>query len=370
MRKHLAVFAWIVLSCIWVTAQNPRNVVLYDLTSTDCGHCSCMDSLIRETILMAYPRTIPIALHSPYMASHFKDYQGNGLFYTFNSTLAPAGYLDGLGEELTWHQTFDSVASRYTSSPEAPVSLAVTAKIWDPVSRNVAITMNMTNIGSELSGNFRCQVFVTENNLKATHRVENGCATPDDTTGLPFRSEYFNDHVVRKVEFIPDTSVQNPVWGDSLIAPSWPAGGMVTKTWTVSIDTGWVEANCFLNIVIYKDNQDSLYKSEHLQAISESVTGAIGIDQPPTGIPQNGITLIYPNPGKDWVNIHFSVAEGGNCSFEIFDLYGRLVETVMYKSLAKGIYHVEYQVSTLPAGIYLWFFRSPQAESTGKLVIE
>jgi len=349
-------------------AQNPRNVVFYDLTSTDCGHCSCLDSMMRLFILPAYPQTIPIALHSP-INSAFMNYQGNELYGYFNAYFAPAGNIDGLGTYLTWHVVSDSLSSRYEKSPEALVSIQVVSKSWNPTSREVTLSAIMTNLGQEIEGVFRCQIFVTESNLKAMHRVESGCATPDDPGGLPFRHEYINEDVVRKVEFIRDTSQANPHWGNDLISPDWPSGEAVTKTWTIGIDTGWIPSNCYVNLVVYKDNQDSLYKSLHLQGLRESVTGGVGIKPVEYEVVRDDISLIYPNPASRWVNIHLSIANAGICKLDIYDIQGRQVEELMHQDLPAGLYNFELNAAELPAGSYLCRLTTATGEVIKKLVI-
>ena len=365
--KKLIMMLTILCSGFGAFTQNPRNVVLYDLTSTDCGHCSCMDSIIRIQILPDHPRTIPLALHSP-LNSSFGHFHGNALFFMFHAGFAPSGFIDGLGYAMTWEVTPDSIDSRYAASPEAPVLVTVNTKTWDPGSRTVTLSTTMTNLGPDLPGNYRYQVFVTEDNIKGMHRTQEGCSTPDDPGGLPFRHNYFNDHVVRTVVFIPSKASAS-AWGDSVIGPVWPSGFPVTKTVSVQIDTAWVEANCYMNLVVYHD-ADSLYKSAVQQAISECVVGGIGVGEIPGGKPFNGITLIYPNPASGRVNIHLEVATAGIWTLTLIDMQGRVVETLADQWLEEWIYNIETLVTQLPAGTYLCECRYPGGESVARLVVQ
>jgi len=113
-------------------AQNPRNVVLYNLTSTGCGPCSCMDSIIRNAVVPNSPRTVVIALHSPLGIgmSHFWNYQGNQIYYQFKSLFEPDGFIDGLGYDVLYTQVANAVQQRYTDSPEAPVEILIESKAW------------------------------------------------------------------------------------------------------------------------------------------------------------------------------------------------------------------------------------------------
>ncbi len=43
MKKLLLFPGLLLMPVLAVIAQNPRNVLIYNITSTDCGPCSCMD---------------------------------------------------------------------------------------------------------------------------------------------------------------------------------------------------------------------------------------------------------------------------------------------------------------------------------------
>lgn len=310
MKARLLLFVCAMITVTALQAQNLRNVVLYDLTSTLCGPCTCMDSIIKVSILPGYPRTIPICVHSPLpFGSYFNNYRGKEIYVTFRSQFNPSGFIDGSGIGYEWTKTEQAIDERYTYNNETPVGIEIMNKIWEPASREIQLSVDITNDGESLSGNFRCQIFVTENNLMQDHRTAAGCSTPNDSSGLPFKTDYINEHVIRAVEFIPDSTTADPHWGEDLITSFWPSGETISRNWTLGIDTGWIESNCFINLVVYKDNEDSLYKSEHLQGLSQSVTGGVGIDQPPPDPSEAGIRLIYPNPATGRVRVHLAVKE-------------------------------------------------------------
>jgi len=321
-------------------AQNPRNVLIYNLTSTDCGPCSCMDSILGRIVLPVYPQTIVVALHG--MGSHFKKYQGDSAYNFFNALYDPSGFIDGLGYDVPHIRIKDSVASRYTRSPEAPVKIQILTKSWNPVTRKVDFTMNMTNLGDVMPGSYRVNVIVTENNIKFVHRVENGCATADDPSGLPFRNNYFNSWVTRSLVYY--------AFGDSLIGPSWPAQQTLARACSFPIDTAWVPQNCNFVVVVYK-SADSLYKANVQQAILQSVTNGIGISEMKSAT-ESSMT-IYPNPCKGPANIHFSVGAEGSCRLDVFDLQGRLVENLLQSRMKQGFYNVETDTRHYPAGVYM-----------------
>jgi hypothetical protein len=330
------------LAALAVTGQNPRNVVLYNLTDTDCGPCSCMDSIIRNVILPAHPQTVVIALHSPMPNSYFNEYQGKDIYFTFHSEYEPSGFIDGLGYDVPFAHVADSVAKRFADSPEAPVNIHIDSKAWDPGTRKLTLNLTMTNLSGDLPGAYWYNLFVTESHIKHMHRTFTGCLTPD-VEGLPFRNDYYNDHVTRKLEFFSH--------GDSLIGPSWPSNQQLVRNLEIAIDTAWVPENCYVAVVVYR-KIDSLYKSPVMQAISQNVTAPAGIGQTgfvPSG---DGLRTIYPNPATDWVNIHMAVAKKGHCHVELCDQLGKTVLTLVDQECNEAIYNLEFNVKGLVPGVY------------------
>lgn len=356
--KRFFLMSLLILAAGWMAvAQNPRNVLLYNLTDTDCGPCSCMDSIIRGSVDPSYPQTVVVALHSPMMNSHFKDYQGNEVFFYFRSEYEPSGFLDGLGHDIHYQQLTAAVGQRYADSPQAPVKINVDSKTWDPVSRNVTLTLSFTNLEQEIQVPCWFNIFVTENNLIAAHRVWTGCATPSVPTP-PLNFNFINDHVIRKLEYFHT--------GDSLIGPVWPNQHSFSRTFTVHIDTGWVESNCNLVFAVYEKN-DSLYKAAVKQAISENVTGGVGIGEKRSG--STGIDLVYPNPASDWINIHLFLEQPGVCRLSLHDLAGKTVTTLFDQRLEAGRFNAEYQAGDIPPGVYLLKLNTPAGQSVRQVII-
>ena len=354
--KNLLFTLCLMMSASWMLpAQNPRNVLIYNLTSTDCGPCSCMDSILRLKVMPGFPQTIILALHG--MGSVFGEYQGDSARMFFNASYEPSGFIDGLGYDVPHIHVNDTVASRYAHSPEAPVKIEIVSKSWDPASRKVNLTLQATNITANMPGSFWYNVIVTEGNIKQQHRTMTGCATPD-VHGLPLRRDYFNSWVVRKMEYWSN--------GDSLVGPSWAAQQSVTRTCSVAIDTAWIPENCDLVVTVYK-KADSLYKSNIQQAVRQSVTGGAGIvEQKPVA---DAILLIYPNPSKGLTNIHFSVSTESSCTLKIFDPAGKEIKTIINQRVNPGLYNAEIDTGSFPPGMYHCVLTTSAGQSRQALVI-
>lgn len=337
--------------------QNERNVLVYNLTDTDCGPCSCMDSIIHNCLLPAYPRTVIVALHSPMMNSHFRDYQGNDLFVTFHALYEPSGFIDGLGFDTPYQAVTDSVGQQYARNSQAPVSITIDSKTWDPVTRNVTMNLTMKNLGASITRGVWMNIFITEDHLIASHRIRTGCATPSPPGNLPFKYDFVNDHVIRRVEYFSH--------GDSLIGPVWPSQQTVTRQCVIHIDTAWNESNTNMSVAVYIHN-DSLYKSPILQAISQNVKGATGTEE--MGIKESGIVKVFPNPADDWVNVHMNVAKPGLYLLELLDINGKSVDRLFNGDLVPGNYNAEFRTREWTAGQYFIRF-STEGESWIKPLI-
>jgi hypothetical protein len=315
-----------------------------------------MDSIFHHVIMPAYPNTIVVALHGP--GSHFNTYQGDSARKYFHALYEPSGFIDGLGYDVPYFFIIDSVASRYIHSADAPVQIEVNSKTWNPGTRMIDMSLTMTNIGvNDISGLYQINVIVTEDNIKETHRTMHGCSTPD-VPGLPFRNNYFNSWVTRKMVY----------WsrGDSLIGPQWYSQQSITRSCTFSIDTGWVPENCNIIVMVFK-NADSLYKAPVQQAFRQSLTGGAGAGEPKAL--QDAVIRIYPNPAQGITNIHFSTDGSGVCKLSLYDMSGHEIAILVDGILNKGIYNVELNSGNYPPGNYICILQSPSGKYQYKFII-
>ena len=344
----------IMMASVFSQAQNPRNIIIYDLTSTDCGSCSCMDSLLGKFILPQFPRTIVIALHG--IGSYYRSYHGSDIVNYFRSEHEPSGFMDGQGYDISSAQLMDSVTSRYSMHSQAPVSIQISSKTWNPATRKVDFTMTLTNLGNSLPGAYYFNVFVTENNLKHQHRIFEGCSTPDDPSGLPLRNNYINHWVIRDVVY--------DVAGDSLIGPNWPSMQALVKSCSFLIDTSWIPENCNFNIVAYRN--DSLYKANVQQSLIQSVTRPLDIIENSSA--QDAILKIFPNPAPGQSAVHISISKEGLCRLVVEDMNGREVDNLLNGFMKPGLYNVEMDAGRYPAGLYFVVLTSPGGSFKAKFI--
>ena len=64
------------------------------------------------------------------------------------------------------------------------------------------------------------------------------------------------------------------------------------------------------------------------------------------------IDQIYPNPFNPSLNIDFSIKDGGQLLFEVYDLKGRMFKSEVYNYDIKGNYSILWQPAKISSGIY------------------
>jgi hypothetical protein len=65
-------------------------------------------------------------------------------------------------------------------------------------------------------------------------------------------------------------------------------------------------------------------------------------------------TLVYPNPFNGRITIQYTVEkEESITKFEIYDLQGRLVQSLFDQKKARGVYNETFEVGNLPSQVYV-----------------
>ena len=99
-----------------------------------------------------------------------------------------------------------------------------------------------------------------------------------------------------------------------------------------------------------------------------SYIGTLFIDEPE--IPSYfGLNNIYPNPFNPTTTIDFSVPSDMEFSLTIFDLQGRLVETIINQEYSVGNYSIKYNASDLSSGIYFIQLKTSEFIDYSKVIL-
>ncbi|MBU0710666.1 T9SS type A sorting domain-containing protein [bacterium] len=97
----------------------------------------------------------------------------------------------------------------------------------------------------------------------------------------------------------------------------------------------------------------------------------------PTEIINEGITLPaeyklyknYPNPFNPVSNIEYDITENQNVKLEIYDISGRLIETLVNQTQEPGRYKVTWDASGHAAGVYLYRITAGQFTDVKKCIL-
>ncbi len=77
----------------------------------------------------------------------------------------------------------------------------------------------------------------------------------------------------------------------------------------------------------------------------------------------------YPNPFTQATSISFFLPEGGPVGVKVYDMYGKEVETLLYRYCQKGENSLQWNANGLPGGTYFIRFNFGQIEKTQKVLL-
>ena len=85
----------------------------------------------------------------------------------------------------------------------------------------------------------------------------------------------------------------------------------------------------------------------------------------------NDISIIsaYPNPFNPITNIEFALNSSSDINISIYDVNGRLIETLIDDSFYRGFYSVDWNASAYPSGVYFIRIISGDTSDIQKLVL-
>ena len=99
------------------------------------------------------------------------------------------------------------------------------------------------------------------------------------------------------------------------------------------------------------------------------IDGVLGNDNSKQIPTEFSLNQIYPNPFNPVVKIHFSVKMFGEVTVRIFDLTGRLVETLINENMEPGYHQVQWKPANIPSGLYFVELRSDSFREIQKITL-
>ena len=121
------------------------------------------------------------------------------------------------------------------------------------------------------------------------------------------------------------------------------------------------------NATMYKPYLSLIY-IENGQFVFNTIPLPILTVKPEPDVPERLILLpAYPNPFNPVTSIKFSIDKNRNASLCIFDITGRMVESLINKPFSPGEYEIEWHADGRPSGVYFAVLQTGNFVRTTKL---
>ena len=119
--------------------------------------------------------------------------------------------------------------------------------------------------------------------------------------------------------------------------------------------------------------EDGGYIYKEKEFIADLETGQIvlinGVDDNSQVPAKFELEQNYPNPFNPSTNINFTISAKSNVKLSVYNLLGQKVATLMDKPLTAGQYHVTFNGSDLPSGIYFYRLQAGKYSQTRKMLL-
>ena len=337
----------------YVASNNGRNVLIEYCTGTWCQWCPCGKGRILD-LENYFPNTVVLAYHGGGTSDPYVTFNGNNILTLLNLTAYPLGTLDRTRDPngyCGYSSFFEYSFTRYLNSPVSPVSINITSKNYNTSTHQLDVSLNATALAN-LTGQYFINYVITEDNLVFTQSGNTYCIGG---------SNYVHKWVVR--------NMINNALGDTLsTGTSWNNGQSFTKSFSTTLNTAWIDANCKLKIFVYKTGTP-LYNNAEVQASTETTVMLTGIHDPATTALKFELSQNYPNPFNPVTNIKFSIPKDGNVSLKIYDITGKLVATYLDGYVTKGLYNAEVDGTNLASGVYFYKLIANGLTDTKKMML-
>ena len=331
-------------------SQTGYNSVLEYCTGTWCQYCPCGETII-DGIKANYPNTVVLGYHGPVNYGDPWAVPSQPMIAAFGFNAYPTGVVNRTSSIINrdgWNNRV--VIAANTLHPG--VSIAINNYSYNAATHTITANIVSTAL-SNLTGTYYIMMVLTEDNLIYSQTGNSGC---------PGSPTWVHKNVVK--------GLINGATGTLLAASDdWTSGNAVTTPLNYTFPAGVVDANCNLNIFVYKytggnpQSGNDVSQSKFVPATT-GVTGIINQNQTPVSY---SLSQNYPNPFNPTTNIHFSVPKDGNVSLKFYDMLGNEVAVYVDGFMKSGVYNAEFDASNLASGIYFYTLRAGNFIETKKM---
>ena len=327
-------------------AQTGFNTVIEYCTGTWCQWCPCGHTIIND-ILVNYPNTMVLSYHGagsdPWISYSLPMIQ----LFGFNAY--PTGVI-GRRTGIISRSGWNNQVVIQSNSVQPGVSIAFNNYTYNAGTRTITANVVAT-ASANLTGNYFINLILTEDNLVYPQTGNGSC---------PGGQNYIHMHVVK--------GLINGALGQALNSGgTWNQGTPITTTLNYVIPSGFVESNCKINALVYKQGTNVSLDYDVQQTKITPATGVTGINNQNEFASEYNLAQNYPNPFNPTTNIKFSIPKDGHATLKIYDVLGNEVATYLDEVVKAGIYNAEFDGSNLASGIYFYTLKSGNFVDTKKM---
>lgn len=335
----------------YVVTTNPRNVLIEYCTGTWCQWCPCGKGRILD-LEVYYPNVTVLAYHGS-GSDPWINFNGNNILSLLGLNAYPLGVIDRqIDPNNCGYSNFvEFPFMRFLNKPVAPVKIDVVSKTYNPGTRLLDVTINSQAL-QDLTGQYKITYVITEDNMVYAQTGNSYC-----TGG----TTYVHKWVVRNM-------VNNAAGENLNTGGTWTNGQTITKSFSTTLGTGWLEGNCKVKVFVYKDGSPLNANAEVQQSIETNVL-VTGINDPAVVPAKFELNQNYPNPFNPMTNVKFGVPKYGHYTLRIYDVSGKLIETYLDSYITKGYYNAEIDGTKLSSGVYFYTLQGEGFTDTKKMVL-
>lgn len=123
---------------------------------------------------------------------------------------------------------------------------------------------------------------------------------------------------------------------------------------TFTAGANMVEYDAGVEVVMMPGFQAVAGGTSHYRAYIMGCTPKTNTNENNNSLENNMVMDVYPNPAANEVQILVEILQSGNVKLELYDLQGRLINSIFDQNLeAQNQYNVGFDVSNLPSGMYI-----------------
>lgn len=165
--------------------------------------------------------------------------------------------------------------------------------------------------------------------------------------------------------FYSVTNVNNVTYNWSVTGDAWIAGGQGTNHLAIDYITS-TTPSAVLSVTADNSCGSSPARTKTI-SINQNCRSAFNSSF--SGLNGNADINLYPNPTSGNINIDFTSIAEGNCMLSIFDMTGRIVRQIEFKSVV-GQNHQFMDLSDISKGAYLMRLASEDGQSIVQFFVE